>query len=282
MDMDGVKDAADIPASKQGPQFLRNFSTLVPAIEQDVSQLVSDAAYLGNAKHWGHQFNKATYVGNWFVTGKNGGLYQIHQPGISIVLLPAYAIDRWLFDGGRARLADDLFAVNTVMLMIFLVLAGVTFRLVDLVVQHRATSALTTLVCLVSLPLASFVFQFYPETLGAVLVAVVVAQTIGAAPVGRGKAAAIGAALGWLVWLQVRFALLAGTLFLWVLWGVRRNRRAWPAACRDLRPGRRTVLLLRLSRDRQRPAERVVRGDAGSRVSSEPTADGARWRAVRS
>jgi hypothetical protein len=227
MDMDGVKDAADIPASKRGPQFLRNFSTLVPAIERDLSQLVSDAAYLGNAKHWGHQFNKATYVGNWFVTGKNGGLYQIHQPGISIVILPAYAIDRWLFDGGHGRLADDLFAVNTVMLLIFLVLAGVTFRLIDLVVQHRATSALTTLACLVSLPLASFVFQFYPETLGAVLVTAIVSQTIREAPVSTSKAAAIGAALGWLVWLQVRFALLAATLFLWVLWGVRRNPRAW-------------------------------------------------------
>ena len=43
MDMDGVKDAADIPASRQGPRFLHNFSNLAPAIKRDVSQLIADA-----------------------------------------------------------------------------------------------------------------------------------------------------------------------------------------------------------------------------------------------
>jgi len=227
MDMDGVQDASDIPASKQGPRFLHNFSNLVPALHQDVSQLIADASYLGNWKHWNHQFNKATYVGNWFVTGKNGGLYQIHQPGISVLILPAYAIDRWLFDTGRGRLADDLFAANMVMLLIYLVLAVVTFRLVDGVVQHRGVAAVATIACLASLPLASFVFQFYPETLGAVLVAAVVHRSLSANPLSRAEAVGIGLALGWLVWLQVRFAVLAGTLFLWVLWTFRRDRRTW-------------------------------------------------------
>ena len=227
MDMEGVEDASAIPASKRGPRFLRNFSTLAPALRRDVPQLVADVSYLGNAKHWGHRFNKATYVGNWFVTGKNGGLYQIHQPGISIVILPAYAIDRWLFDRGKGRFADDLFAVNTVMLLIFLVLAGVTFRMVDRVIRHRGLSALTTGACLAALPLSSFVFQFYPETLAAVLVAAVVSQIVSGNQPTLARAGAIGIALGWLVWLQVRFAVVAATLFVWVLWSMRRDRRLW-------------------------------------------------------
>src|SRR5205814_6602811 len=117
MDMDGIQDVSNIPATKQRPRFLRNFAGLIPAVEGDFSELVSDVSFLGNSKHWGHQFNRATYVGNWFVTGKNGGLYQIHQPGISVALAPAYAIDRWLFDHGQGRFAEDLFAVNTVMLL---------------------------------------------------------------------------------------------------------------------------------------------------------------------
>jgi hypothetical protein len=143
------------------------------------------------------------------------------------VIFPAYVVDRWLFDRGRGRLADDLFAVNTVMLLIFLVLGGVTFRLVDRVVDDRGIAAFATIACLLSLPLASFAFQFYPETLGAVLVAGVTARSFGRSPLSRTTAVLIGIALGWLVWLQVRFALLAGTLFVWVLWRVRSERRVW-------------------------------------------------------
>jgi hypothetical protein len=81
--------------------------------------------------------------------------------------------------------------------------------------------------CLASLPLASFVFTFYPEMMGAVLVVAVVQHVIAPTPLTRSKAVAIGVALGWLVWLQVRFAVLAATLFVWVIWTFRRDRHAW-------------------------------------------------------
>src|SRR5205085_4465759 len=41
------------------------------------------------------------------------------------------------------------------------------------------------------------------------------------------KAVAIGVALGWLVWLQVRFGLLAGTLLVWMIWTFRRDWQGW-------------------------------------------------------
>ena len=225
MDMDGVLDASAIPAAKQGPRFLRNFSNLLPALEQDVSQLAADASYLGNSKHWGHQFNKATYVGNWFVTGKNGGLYQMHQPGVSIVMLPAYLIDRWLFDRGRGRFADDLFTVNLVMLLIWSAAAALTARLLEQTTGDRAIAYAVTLALFVSVPLATFAFPFYPETLAAVLVAFTTRRIITGEPLSGRAAAVAGAAIGWLVWLHVRFVVLAFGLFLWMLWTYRRNRR---------------------------------------------------------
>ena len=189
MDMDGVQDAADIPAAKQGPRLFRNFSNLVPALERDVSQLASDASYLGNWKHWRHQFNRASYVGNWFVTGKNGGLYQMHQPGISIVILPAYMIDRWLFDHGQGRFADDLFTVNLVMLLIWIVAAALTARLLEQTTGDRGTALTVTLASFAAMPLATFAFPFYPETLGAVLVAFTTRRIITGEPLSARSAA---------------------------------------------------------------------------------------------
>jgi hypothetical protein len=226
MDMDGVQDASDIPVAKQGPRFLRNFSTLLPALERDAAQLAADASYLGNSKHWGHQFNKATYVGNWFVTGKNGGLYQMHQPGVSVVILPAYLIDRWLFDHGRGRFADDLFTVNLVMLFIWIVAAALTARLLEQTTSDRGVAFVVTLAVFASIPLATFAFPFYPETLGAVLVAFTMRRIITGEPLSDRAAAVAGGAIGWLVWLHVRFAVLALALFLWMLWTYRRNNRA--------------------------------------------------------
>jgi hypothetical protein len=34
--------------------------------------------------------------GNGFVAGKNGGIYQMHQPGTAVVLFPGYLLDRYL------------------------------------------------------------------------------------------------------------------------------------------------------------------------------------------
>src|SRR6185436_10942152 len=45
------------------------------------------------------------------------------------------------------------------------------------------------------------------------------------APLSGRAAAVAGAAIGWLVWLHVRFVVLAFGLFLWMLWTYRRNRR---------------------------------------------------------
>lgn len=226
MDMDGIQDASATPAAKEGPHFLRNFTFLGSTLRQDLSRLAADADFLGNWKHWGHHFNGATYVGNWFVTGKNGGLYQIHQPGISILILPAYAIDRWLFDRGRARLADDLFTVNMVMLMIFMLLAVTTFHLLHGIVPDHGVAAVVTIASLASMPLAAFAFPFYPETMAALLVCWVSQHILSADRATPRVSVAIGASLGWLVWLHVRFIPLAGVLLAWLVWTLKRDRRA--------------------------------------------------------
>lgn len=226
MDMDGIQDASATPAAAQGPRFFQNFANFPNAIRRDVSQLAADVDYLGNWKHWNHQFNKATYVGNWFVTGKNGGLYQMHQPGISFVIFPAYVLDRWLFDRGQGRFADDLFTVNLVMLLIWLGVGVATFRLIRLVVADASIAFVITVACLASVPLATFAFAFYPETLSALILSLVIHRLIAQERLSNWAALGIGTGIGWLVWLHVRFIVVAGVVFLWFVWTYRRDRRA--------------------------------------------------------
>jgi hypothetical protein len=41
---------------------------------------------------------------NGFVTGKHGGVYQVHQPGVAAAVMPGYVVDRYLIAlGARVR-----------------------------------------------------------------------------------------------------------------------------------------------------------------------------------
>lgn len=223
MDMDGIQDVSTM-ARHDRPRLLRNLTLLGPAIRRDVAQLAADARFLRNRKHWGHRFNRAEYAGNWLLKGKNGGLYQMHAPGISFAILPAYAIDRWLFNRGFSRFADDLFAVNVTFLIIVVLLAGVLFRLIAHQIGDPMVAAVVAVGCLTSFPLAAFTFQFYPETLGALLVCFVAQRILGDEPLTARAAAMIALALAWLTWLHIRFIPVSIALFLWIAWTFRRKR----------------------------------------------------------
>src|SRR4029079_2685910 len=122
---------------------------------------------------------------------------QMHQPGVSIVMLPAYLIDRWLFDRGRGRFADDLFTVNLVWLLIWSAAAALTARLLEQTTGDRAIAYAVTLALFVSVPLATFAFPFYPETLAAVRLAFATRRITPGAPLPGRPAAVAGAAIGW-------------------------------------------------------------------------------------
>lgn len=83
-----------------------------------------------------------------------------------------------------------------------------------------------TLASFAAVPLATFAFPFYPETFAAVLVGYTTLRIIDGKPASGLAAAAAGGAIGWLLWLHVRFVVVAFGLFLWMPWTYRRNLRA--------------------------------------------------------
>src|SRR3984893_6724698 len=66
---------------------LRNLALAAETVPAELRNLAADARTLvGEGAR--HTFNRARYADAWFVYGKNGGFYQVHTPGLSLLLLP--------------------------------------------------------------------------------------------------------------------------------------------------------------------------------------------------
>ncbi len=224
MEMSNVLEVSALPRDAR-PQVGRNLAMLGPALRDDVRAMVKDAIYLGNYKHWRHKFNKAHYAGNWVVQGKDGGLYLMHGPGLSMVILPAYLIDRWLFDRGRLMFSDDLFTTNLTMLVIYVLLGAACVRMLTAAGVSMGNAALVTLACVLSLPVPAFAFQFYPETLAALIVCLFMPTILDPSPSSSRAALLVGLGLGSLGWLHVRFLGVGAVCLAWYVWVHRRESR---------------------------------------------------------
>src|SRR6185295_9765877 len=67
---------------------------------------------------------RATVGGNHFVEGKRGGVYQVHAPGVSVLLFPGYFIDRDVLNtsGGvnNPQFPAHMYATNSLVFLLAL------------------------------------------------------------------------------------------------------------------------------------------------------------------
>jgi hypothetical protein len=229
MDVSNIDDASARPQG-EAPHLFDNLRSLLPELRRTLGGVVADARYLTS---WGHQFNRAEYIGNWFVRGKDQGVYQMHNPGISFVMLPAYVADRALFDLGTGRFADDLFTVNLTFLLLYGLVAVAIFRMLLAGVAEGKGVSIRCFVAAASalaLPLSAFAFQFYPDTCAALILCLACARLLApgdeAAP-SRSAALALGCAVGFLPWLGVRFGPASLVAIGWLAWTCRRRGGWW-------------------------------------------------------
>jgi hypothetical protein len=211
----------------QRSRLLRNFTFVAPAIRENAVSLVNDLRTLPDADTWARGFNRAESADNHVVRGKNGWHYQIHGPGLSALILPAYIIDRQFFDRGSAMFADDMFTTNLVLLLVYGALAAVLFRLVRAVGVRPVIAATASCAIMLSLPVAAFPFQFYPETTAALITCAVTLKLF--KPNERlteRTAILIALALTFLGWLHIRFLVVSGVAIFWLVWRFHADRRA--------------------------------------------------------
>jgi hypothetical protein len=223
-DMAAIKQLDELPPDFE-PRALENLRTLGAVVGEEARSLVADGqALLGGRR----EFNRARYLGWWFLEGKRPGtLYQVHTPGLGLILFPAYYLDRrvladqWTGDG---RFPVPQYMLNVALLTLFGLYTLVVFRLLRTHAGRRLAWVLT-FISMIAMPVGAFAFQFYPEiAAGVLLVSGVLYLLSNRRPAGMALMCGIG--VGFLPWLHIRFSLAVVVILGWSLFQWRRHPRA--------------------------------------------------------
>lgn len=225
-DIAHLSTLSDLPKDFR-PRILDNVRELVAAVPEEAANLVHDAgAFVGGQR----TFNRAKYTGRWFISGKRpGSVYQVHQPGLGLLLFPAYFLDRsWLADGWSfdGRFPVRMPAVGFALLALFALYAA---AIRAFLLEHGADAVLAIVLALLgvlSLPISGLAFQAYPEIAAGICFVLVARHLLSERSVAVWKSALYGAVSAYPVWLHVRFGLAIGVLAAWAISGWRRDRRA--------------------------------------------------------
>lgn len=144
---------------------------------------------------------------HFLVRSTSGEIYSIHAPGVSVIVLPAFAVAG--YDGAVAM-----------MILIAAMAAWLTWRLAHRVSNSRAGAWLGTAAVFATAPYFFHTFTIYPEIIGSLCLLCGVWLLVSLDAHGRVPPRALtgaGLALAVLPWLHTRFAVLAGLLGLFVV-----------------------------------------------------------------
>jgi hypothetical protein len=158
---------------------------------------------------------RATRIARQVVRGKNGGVYSVLAPGPSMLLAPALRIDRAL---NRARGVEGRVAVSVLLFCALGAwLVAALFLLVrDATGRPGLAAALSLLFALLP-PFLFYFHQFYPEMLGALVLAIAF-RTVALRPERiRLHALRFGTLMAVLPWLHQKFLPLWGVLLVTTL-----------------------------------------------------------------
>ncbi|HET8647030.1 MAG TPA: hypothetical protein VFO85_16155, partial [Vicinamibacteria bacterium] len=161
------------------------------------------AALLPGGAGVGVEAIRATRITRQVVRGKEGGVYTVLAPGPSLLLALPLRLDRALnlARGTRGRLGLTVLFWNVLAAAL---VAALFLLLRDASGRPGLAAALAGLVALVP-PLVFFSFQFYPEMLGALALALVLRWLLFAPRWTLLTCAGLGAVLASLPWLHQKF-----------------------------------------------------------------------------
>ncbi len=209
-DIDNLSPIQRLPVDYQ-PQILRNFRQAGEAMSTIAADLASDARRLAGLPAPPRP-GPASSNGDAFVVGKRGGVYQVHNPGLSLLLFPGYFLDRFALTWTSHSFAQGpahLYATNVVMLVLYLIWGWALFRLLSAHTGNHPLSFAVTCTALLSLPATAFAYQYYPEVAGGLLLAIVARFVIESTGARFWPAFGYGVLAGYLPWLHVRFGYAA-------------------------------------------------------------------------
>jgi hypothetical protein len=151
----------------------------------------------------GREAIRARHLARQTVQGKDGGVYHILAPGVSLALAPVLRADRALNlrHGTPGRLGLTLLAWNA---LAALTIAAVFLLLRDLTRRPGLAAALTAAAALAP-PFIFYSYQFYAELPGALLLAAILRILLVDRRWGGGALLRLGLLLALLPWLHQKF-----------------------------------------------------------------------------
>jgi len=120
---------------------------------------------------------RAQGSGGGFIT-REGRTYQSHQPGLSLLILPGYTVDRWLLSSGtvyRGQFPDRLLTVQATLVAMAALGAIAIGALCRRAGAGAALAALLAFLGCAALPASSMALQAYPETAAGLAIAAALA-----------------------------------------------------------------------------------------------------------
>jgi hypothetical protein len=206
------------PLARLGPNYhshiWRNVGLVVETVPRELRALALDAVGLLHGRLPAR--TSVTGSGSGFIVGKDGGLFQLHSPGLSLMMFPAYYLDR-RFSGvpsaPDAQWPDSLLFVSLFLLGLYLTSTVLVYRIARRYSGLAGWSWALTLAIMLSLPVAAFPFQVYPELAAGLLLLVSARAIVFPSDAWRSRWFLIGLVIGYLPWLHVRFSGVAIVLF---------------------------------------------------------------------
>jgi hypothetical protein len=219
-DLNPILPYGDLPRGHV-PELGKSVHAFFAAIPTELRFMRRDARNgLAGRTH----FNRSTYLGAWFLQGKDGGLYQVHNPGLSFLLLPAYALDHYLGEGAGddGNFPDSLRFTTLALLALYAIWTALVFDVCLQCAAERGLAVVLALTAMLTIPVAALPFQIYPETAAGLMLFVVVRYTLFNRAPSRLGAMGAGLAAAALPWLHIRFLAVSG---LWMLGAGFRHRK---------------------------------------------------------
>jgi hypothetical protein len=217
LDISRGKLVSDQPVDA-APALLQNGEWFLAAAGEDLRGLVEDVQNFGRHP-LSFRWNRVR-AGNSFVTGRFGGIYQIHEPGTSAFLFPGYFIDRYLLSTGSSsdgKFPSDLVMTNVMMLLVYGLAAVFLFRLLARALGSESLAWIWAAIAMMTMPVTAFAFQFYPELPALLIIVAVSGYVLFTDSAGGASGALAGGVAGALVWLHPRFLLTAFCLAAFVI-----------------------------------------------------------------
>jgi hypothetical protein len=192
----------------------------LPAAGDALATLARESLRMGGAllqgpRALGASAIQATRITRQVIRGKEGGVYYVLPPGPSLLLAPALRVDRALnrARGTPGRLAVTLLFWNA---LAALLVVAVYFLVRD-ATGRPGLAALLALGFAFVPPFLFYFFQFYPEMLAALLLAVILRIVLFDPRWTARTMAVLGLLLAALPWLHQKFLPLWGVLSLMAL-----------------------------------------------------------------